>query len=90
MLRRAVQSQAATPTVMDSPKSSVPHPLVERLLSIDPSQVLMSDHDNSQPDTQSSLMNSILREGGKELLDSIQWAKNVPGACVKYTLCVWV
>jgi hypothetical protein len=51
---------------------------VERLLLID-TPVLMADHDSSQPETEATIMGSILRLGGKELLDVIRWARSVPG-----------
>lgn len=68
----------AAAAAAETSRSNVPHPLVTRLLAID-TPVLIAEHNNLLPDTQATLMGSVLRLGGKELLDIINWAKSVPG-----------
>ena len=56
------------------------HPLVERLLCIDPPP-RHAGHDAASDDNQLNIMSSIFSLCDMELHDVITWAKSIPGEC---------
>ncbi|XP_012584916.1 PREDICTED: progesterone receptor [Condylura cristata] len=53
-------------------------PLINLLLSIEP-DVVYAGHDNSKPDTSSSLLTSLNQLGERQLLSVVKWSKSLPG-----------
>ncbi|XP_054448511.1 progesterone receptor isoform X1 [Pteronotus mesoamericanus] len=52
--------------------------LIKLLVSIEP-DVIYSGHDNSKPDTSSSLLTSLNQLGERQLLSVVKWSKALPG-----------
>uniref|UniRef100_A0A8D2K0H3 Progesterone receptor n=1 Tax=Theropithecus gelada TaxID=9565 RepID=A0A8D2K0H3_THEGE len=53
-------------------------PLINLLVSIEP-DVIYAGHDNSKPDTSSSLLTSLNQLGERQLLSVVKWSKLLPG-----------
>nr|XP_005005048.1 LOW QUALITY PROTEIN: progesterone receptor [Cavia porcellus] len=53
-------------------------PLINLLLSIEPDMVY-AGHDNTKPDTSSSLLTSLNQLGERQLLSVVKWSKSLPG-----------
>lgn len=53
-------------------------PLINLLMSIEP-DVVYAGHDNSKPDTSSSLLTSLNQLGERQLLSVVKWSKSLPG-----------
>uniref|UniRef100_A0A2K5JX78 Progesterone receptor n=1 Tax=Colobus angolensis palliatus TaxID=336983 RepID=A0A2K5JX78_COLAP len=53
-------------------------PLIKLLMSIEP-DVIYAGHDNSKPDTSSSLLTSLNQLGERQLLSVVKWSKSLPG-----------
>ncbi|XP_002754690.4 progesterone receptor [Callithrix jacchus] len=53
-------------------------PLINLLLSIEP-DVIYAGHDNTKPDTSSSLLTSLNQLGERQLLSVVKWSKSLPG-----------
>uniref|UniRef100_A0A2K5EXZ8 Progesterone receptor n=1 Tax=Aotus nancymaae TaxID=37293 RepID=A0A2K5EXZ8_AOTNA len=53
-------------------------PLINLLLSIEP-DVVYAGHDNTKPDTSSSLLTSLNQLGERQLLSVVKWSKSLPG-----------
>ncbi|CAD5111295.1 DgyrCDS614 [Dimorphilus gyrociliatus] len=51
---------------------------LDMLISIEP-PARMTEHDYSQPTTDTGLIASMIRLADKQLMDTIQWAKRIPG-----------
>ncbi|KAK2101197.1 hypothetical protein P7K49_022545 [Saguinus oedipus] len=52
-------------------------PLINLLLSIEP-DVIYAGHDNTKPDTSSSLLTSLNQLGERQLLSVVKWSKSLP------------
>ncbi|XP_055971071.1 progesterone receptor [Sorex fumeus] len=52
--------------------------LISLLMSIEP-EVVYAGHDNSKPDTSSSLLTSLNQLGERQLLSVVKWSKSLPG-----------
>lgn len=53
-------------------------PLINLLMSIEP-DVIYAGHDNTKPDTSSSLLTSLNQLGERQLLSVVKWSKSLPG-----------
>ncbi|KAM5246764.1 progesterone receptor isoform 1-T1 [Ctenodactylus gundi] len=53
-------------------------PLINLLISIEP-DVIYAGHDNTKPDTSSSLLTSLNHLGERQLLSVVKWSKLLPG-----------
>ncbi|XP_005378020.2 PREDICTED: progesterone receptor, partial [Chinchilla lanigera] len=53
-------------------------PLINLLSSIEP-DVIYAGHDNTKPDTSSSLLTSLNHLGERQLLSVVKWSKSLPG-----------
>lgn len=53
-------------------------PLINLLMSIEP-DVIYAGHDNTRPDTSSSLLTSLNQLGERQLLSVVKWSKSLPG-----------
>ncbi|XP_069852440.1 progesterone receptor-like [Dipodomys merriami] len=52
--------------------------LINLLMSIEP-EVVYAGHDNTKPDTSSSLLTSLNQLGERQLLSVVKWSKSLPG-----------
>ncbi|CAO2636161.1 Progesterone receptor [Lemmus lemmus] len=52
--------------------------LINLLMSIEP-DVIYAGHDNTKPDTSSSLLTSLNQLGERQLLSVVKWSKSLPG-----------
>ncbi|XP_048196739.1 progesterone receptor [Perognathus longimembris pacificus] len=52
--------------------------LINLLMSIEP-DVIYAGHDNTKPDTSSSLLTSLNHLGERQLLSVVKWSKSLPG-----------
>lgn len=59
--------------------------LINLLMSIEP-EVIYAGHDNSKPDTSSSLLTSLNQLGERQLLSVVKWSKSLPGNTNLYTI----
>lgn len=62
-------------------------PLINLLMTIEP-DVIYAGHDNTKPDTSSSLLTSLNQLGERQLLSVVKWSKSLPGnlyvvTCIK-------
>ncbi|XP_075402609.1 progesterone receptor [Tenrec ecaudatus] len=76
----ANESQALSPRITFSPNQEI-HlvpPLINLLMSIEP-DVVYAGHDNTKPDTSSSLLTSLNQLGERQLLSVVKWSKSLPG-----------
>uniref|UniRef100_A0A8C0CW60 Progesterone receptor n=1 Tax=Balaenoptera musculus TaxID=9771 RepID=A0A8C0CW60_BALMU len=74
------ESQALSQRITFSPNQDlqlVP-PLINLLMSIEP-DVVYAGHDNTKPDTSSSLLTSLNQLGERQLLSVVKWSKLLPG-----------
>ncbi|XP_027270954.1 progesterone receptor isoform X1 [Cricetulus griseus] len=53
-------------------------PLINLLMTIEP-DVIYAGHDNTKPDTSSSLLTSLNQLGERQLLSVVKWSKSLPG-----------
>ncbi|XP_073095513.1 progesterone receptor isoform X2 [Manis javanica] len=53
-------------------------PLINLLISIEP-DMIYAGHDNTQPDSSSSLLTSLNQLGERQLLSVVKWSKSLPG-----------
>ncbi|XP_060035709.1 progesterone receptor isoform X2 [Erinaceus europaeus] len=73
------ESQALSQRLTFSPSQDILlPPLISLLMSIEPDMVY-SGHDNSKPDTASSLLTSLNHLGERQLLSVVKWSKLLPG-----------
>ncbi|XP_045153668.1 progesterone receptor [Echinops telfairi] len=76
----ANESQALSQRITFSPNQEI-HlvpPLINLLMSIEP-DVVYAGHDNTKPDTSSSLLTSLNQLGERQLLSVVKWSKSLPG-----------
>lgn len=52
--------------------------LLSLLMSIEP-EMIYAGHDNTKPDTSSSLLTSLNQLGERQLLSVVKWSKSLPG-----------
>ncbi|XP_014443908.1 progesterone receptor [Tupaia chinensis] len=74
------ESQALSQRITFSPNQDlqlVPT-LINLLMSIEP-DVIYAGHDNTKPDTSSSLLTSLNQLGERQLLSVVKWSKSLPG-----------
>lgn len=74
------ESQALSQRFTFSPGQDIQFfpPLINLLVSIEP-DVIYAGHDNSKPDTSSSLLTSLNQLGERQLLSVVKWSKSLPG-----------
>lgn len=74
------ESQALSQRITFSPSQDLQliPPLINLLMSIEP-DVVYAGHDNSKPDTSSSLLTSLNQLGERQLLSVVKWSKSLPG-----------
>ncbi|XP_007936272.1 progesterone receptor [Orycteropus afer afer] len=74
------ESQALSQRITFSPSQEIQliPPLINLLLNIEP-DVIYAGHDNSKPDTSSSLLTSLNQLGERQLLSVVKWSKSLPG-----------
>ncbi|KAG8519277.1 Progesterone receptor, partial [Galemys pyrenaicus] len=74
------ESQALSQRLSFSPSQDIQlvPPLISLLMSIEP-DVVYAGHDNSKPDTSSSLLTSLNQLGERQLLSVVKWSKSLPG-----------
>uniref|UniRef100_A0A2K5LBF8 Progesterone receptor n=1 Tax=Cercocebus atys TaxID=9531 RepID=A0A2K5LBF8_CERAT len=74
------ESQALSQRFTFSPGQDIQliPPLINLLVSIEP-DVIYAGHDNSKPDTSSSLLTSLNQLGERQLLSVVKWSKLLPG-----------
>lgn len=74
------ESQALSQRITFSPSQDLQliPPLINLLMSIEPDMVY-AGHDNSKPDTSSSLLTSLNQLGERQLLSVVKWSKSLPG-----------
>ncbi|XP_019488378.1 PREDICTED: progesterone receptor isoform X1 [Hipposideros armiger] len=74
------ESQVLSQRISFSPNQDI-HlipPLINLLMSIEP-DVIYAGHDNTKPDTSSSLLTSLNQLGERQLLSVVKWSKSLPG-----------
>ncbi|KAM8819428.1 progesterone receptor isoform 1-T1 [Rhynchonycteris naso] len=74
------ESQALSQRITFSPNQDI-HlmpPLINLLMNIEP-DVVYAGHDNTKPDTSSSLLTSLNQLGERQLLSVVKWSKSLPG-----------
>ncbi|XP_003780832.1 progesterone receptor isoform X1 [Otolemur garnettii] len=76
----ASESQALTQRITFSPNQELQliPTLINLLMSIEP-DVIYAGHDNTKPDTSSSLLTSLNQLGERQLLSVVKWSKSLPG-----------
>lgn len=74
------ESQALSQRISFSPTQDIQliPPLINLLMSIEP-EVIYAGHDNTKPDTSSSLLTSLNQLGERQLLSVVKWSKSLPG-----------
>ncbi|XP_058145388.1 progesterone receptor isoform X1 [Dasypus novemcinctus] len=74
------ESQALSQRITFTPSQEVQFipSLVNLLMSIEP-DVIYAGHDNSKPDTSSSLLTSLNQLAERQLLSVVKWSKALPG-----------
>uniref|UniRef100_A0A8C8XR49 Progesterone receptor n=1 Tax=Panthera leo TaxID=9689 RepID=A0A8C8XR49_PANLE len=74
------ESQALSQRIAFSPNQDIQliPPLINLLMSIEP-DVIYAGHDNTKPDTSSSLLTSLNQLGERQLLSVVKWSKSLPG-----------
>nr|QEI21752.1 GAL4 DBD/hPR LBD/NF-kappaB-AD [Cloning vector PB-Gal4-Teton-trans] len=74
------ESQALSQRFTFSPGQDIQliPPLINLLMSIEP-DVIYAGHDNTKPDTSSSLLTSLNQLGERQLLSVVKWSKSLPG-----------
>uniref|UniRef100_A0A673U2J7 Progesterone receptor n=1 Tax=Suricata suricatta TaxID=37032 RepID=A0A673U2J7_SURSU len=74
------EGQALSQRIAFSPNQDIQliPPLINLLLSIEP-DVIYAGHDNTKPDTSSSLLTSLNQLGERQLLSVVKWSKSLPG-----------
>lgn len=74
------ESQALGQRITFSPNQEIQlvPPLINLLMSIEP-DVVYAGHDNTKPDTSSSLLTSLNQLGERQLLSVVKWSKSLPG-----------
>uniref|UniRef100_A0A8C0SF24 Progesterone receptor n=1 Tax=Canis lupus familiaris TaxID=9615 RepID=A0A8C0SF24_CANLF len=74
------ESQALSQRISFSPSQDIQliPPLINLLMSIEP-DVIYAGHDNTKPDTSSSLLTSLNQLGERQLLSVVKWSKSLPG-----------
>ncbi|XP_047608637.1 progesterone receptor isoform X1 [Phacochoerus africanus] len=74
------ESQALSQRITFSPNQDLQliPPLINLLMSIEP-DVVYAGHDNTKPDTSSSLLTSLNQLGERQLLSVVKWSKSLPG-----------
>uniref|UniRef100_A0A671G8M6 Progesterone receptor n=1 Tax=Rhinolophus ferrumequinum TaxID=59479 RepID=A0A671G8M6_RHIFE len=74
------ESQALSQRISFSPTQDIQliPPLINLLMSIEP-DVIYAGHDNTKPDTSSSLLTSLNQLGERQLLSVVKWSKSLPG-----------
>lgn len=74
------ESQALSQRITFSPSQELQlfPPLISLLMSIEP-DVVYAGHDNTKPDTSSSLLTSLNQLGERQLLSVVKWSKSLPG-----------
>ncbi|XP_008846892.1 progesterone receptor [Nannospalax galili] len=74
------ESQALSQRITFSPNQEIQlvPPLINLLMSIEP-DVVYAGHDNTKPDTSSSLLTSLNQLGERQLLSVVKWSKSLPG-----------
>ncbi|XP_053417551.1 progesterone receptor isoform X1 [Nycticebus coucang] len=76
----ASESQALSQRIAFSPNQELQliPTLINLLMSIEP-DVIYAGHDNTKPDTSSSLLTSLNQLGERQLLSVVKWSKSLPG-----------
>jgi progesterone receptor len=74
------ESQTLSQRITFSPSQEIQliPPLINLLMSIEP-DVVFAGHDNTKPDTSSSLLTSLNQLGERQLLSVVKWSKSLPG-----------
>nr|XP_004661970.2 progesterone receptor isoform X1 [Jaculus jaculus] len=74
------ENQALTQRITFSPSQEIQlvPALINLLMSIEP-DVIYAGHDNTKPDTSSSLLTSLNQLGERQLLSVVKWSKSLPG-----------
>ncbi|XP_055471544.1 progesterone receptor [Psammomys obesus] len=74
------ESQALGQRITFSPTQEIQlvPPLINLLMNIEP-DVVYAGHDNTKPDTSSSLLTSLNQLGERQLLSVVKWSKSLPG-----------
>ncbi|XP_040486904.1 progesterone receptor isoform X3 [Ursus maritimus] len=74
------ESQALSQRISFSPSQDIQliPPLINLLMNIEP-DVIYAGHDNTKPDTSSSLLTSLNQLGERQLLSVVKWSKSLPG-----------
>ncbi|XP_012626008.2 progesterone receptor isoform X1 [Microcebus murinus] len=74
------ESQALSQRITFSPSQELQliPPLINLLMNIEP-DVVYAGHDNTKPDTSSSLLTSLNQLGERQLLSVVKWSKSLPG-----------
>ena len=74
------ESQALSQRITFSPSQDLQliPPLINLLMSIEP-DVVYAGHDDTKPDTSSSLLTSLNQLGERQLLSVVKWPKSLPG-----------
>ncbi|XP_037697123.1 progesterone receptor isoform X2 [Choloepus didactylus] len=74
------ESQALSQRIPFSPSQEIQFipSLINLLMSIEP-DISYAGHDNTKPDTSSSLLTSLNQLGERQLLSVVKWSKSLPG-----------
>lgn len=74
------ESQGLSQRLTFSPSQDIQliPPLINLLMSIEP-DMIYAGHDNTKPDTSSSLLTSLNQLGERQLLSVVKWSKSLPG-----------
>ncbi|KAM6173480.1 progesterone receptor isoform 1-T1 [Erethizon dorsatum] len=73
-----IPSESQRMTFPPSQEMQLVPTLINLLLSIEP-DVIYAGHDNTKPDTSSSLLTSLNQLGERQLLSVVKWSKSLPG-----------